>query len=264
MSRPGPRAPAELAASVALTLFIFALPVWSASRPMPAPIVTHPSAPVNERIVYLAPPGASGVDPVEPTPTDEAPASAPVEAQSLQPVLAETRVAEAPSSEPAHPPNAAAPGPTLPPELSAPKVATVDAPAPRTKRVRTRRKRARDCKPDVPQIRSTGASRWDVERDLIDRYARDLKAASRLASVSWAHDARGRVIGFQVHRVRCGSPLHEAGFKNGDLVTQINGRKVRTVPQALAAYVALRIKRKLRVRGTRRDGQSLDLRYRLT
>jgi C-terminal processing protease CtpA/Prc len=103
-----------------------------------------------------------------------------------------------------------------------------------------------------------------VERSLIDHYAKNLRAAEDLAHVAWARDASDAIIGFRVVRVRCGSPLWEAGFENGDLITDINGHQVRTVPQALAAYVTLRVKRKLRVRGQRKDGTAFDHRYRLS
>jgi hypothetical protein len=126
-------------------------------------------------------------------------------------------------------------------------------------------RKKRDCRPDIPEItRGSGRQDYAVNRGLIDRYAKDLSAAADLAYVAWARDDDERVIGFKVIRIRCGSPLHEAGFKNGDVITRINGHKVRTVPQALAAYVALRIKRKLRVRGQRKDGSEMDMRYRLT
>jgi membrane-associated protease RseP (regulator of RpoE activity) len=247
----------ELAASAALTFAIFALPLWSVSQPMPAPIMTSPSASMEERIVYIS---ALETDALEEIATAAEPPSEPLEATAT-PAEAPT-VEEAPAAAPAPVTEAAPPASSpLAPAVSAVAHAV---PPPPEKRSRKRRKSARNCKPDVPQIRATGRARWDVERGLIDHYARDLKEASRLASVSWAQDPEGRVIGFKVHRVRCGSPLHEAGFENGDVITQINGKKVRTVPQALAAYVALRIKRKLRVRGTRRSGHPLDLRYRLT
>jgi len=247
MSPSLPRTFAQLAASAGLTLAIFSLPLWTVGSHAPVDPLTTVADDSTERVVMWTPP-APAPEPEQDTLTDA--------------------IVEAPTPEPEPQPEPidATPVPEPTPVLAAAtEVASTpvdDTPPPKKKRRRRRKKR--DCTPDVPEIEATGSDRWTVDRDLIDHYARDLKAAERLAYVAWARDDDDRIIGFQVVRVRCGSPLHEAGFRNGDVITKINGHKVRTVPQALAAYVALRIKRKLRVRGHRKDGTPLDHRYRLT
>ena len=74
----------------------------------------------------------------------------------------------------------------------------------------------------------------------------------------------GDIVGFRVRRIKCGSVLHQAGIRNGDVVRSINGRPVTTIPQALSAYRKLRRKRKLEVELTRRSGEAVSLRYKLT
>ncbi|HCH65166.1 MAG: hypothetical protein CL927_01570 [Deltaproteobacteria bacterium] len=280
MTSHSARATVHLTVSAALTLSIFALPVWTLTRSVPMPIETFEASSVDHRIatwtteVALAAPSPDErVPEPEPKQSDRAEATEEVKVATEEP----TRATSAdPDRATAVLPKLPAPTATPAPIASA-EAATVEAPAaspaehgaatPKesvaTRSDRRRRRPQKDCRPDVPQIRATGTARWEIDRSLVDHYARNLDEANRLAYVSWARDEEGQVIGFKVKRVRCGSPLHEAGFQSGDVVTQINGRKVRTVPQALAAYVALRIKRKLHIRGIR-SGQRLDLRYRLT
>ena len=88
-------------------------------------------------------------------------------------------------------------------------------------------------------------------------------AAMTLASVYWYRE-EGEIVGFKVRRIKCGSVLHQAGFRNGDIIHSINGREVTTIPQALVAYRKLRRKRKLEVVLTRRSGDTVALRYKLT
>ena len=248
------RSATQLALSLALSVAIFALPWWSLSQPVDIDVAT--SAPADnsaDRIavwqplpevsvpVDIAPESVAESDPEPPSELTPEPASPPERASPI-------RVAASP------------PPPTPLPALAA------EPAKPRTvaSKKSRRKRRHRNCHPDIPEIETTKAGHWQVERGLVDHYARDLKAAEDLAWVAWARDDDDKVIGFRVVKVRCGSPLWEAGFQHGDVITRINGHKVRTVPQALAAYVALRIKRKLRVRGTRKDGTPIDHRYRLT
>jgi hypothetical protein len=130
---------------------------------------------------------------------------------------------------------------------------------------RKRRRRRRDCTPDASQVLSKGPNQWTVERSLIDHYARNIDLAYReLARVDWARNDEGRIIGFEVERIRCGSVLSAVGFKRGDVITAVNGKRIRTVAGAVRAYLALRLRRKLEVRVQRASGEQERLHYRLT
>ncbi|MFT5685731.1 MAG: hypothetical protein ACI8RZ_006685 [Myxococcota bacterium] len=124
-------------------------------------------------------------------------------------------------------------------------------------------KKKRNCVEGTDSITELGPDRYQIERDLIDYYAGDMREAMTLASVYWYRE-EGDVVGFKVRRIKCGSVLHQAGFRNGDVIHSINGREVTTIPQALAAYRKLRRKRKLEVVLTRRTGDTVSLRYKLT
>jgi S1-C subfamily serine protease len=125
-----------------------------------------------------------------------------------------------------------------------------------------RERRRRDCVEETDAIAALGNNQYRVERDLIDYYSGHLKEAAKLAYVHW-HREEGEVVGFRVRRIRCGNVLHQAGFRNGDIIRSINGRGVTTIPQALLAYRKLRRKKRLNVEVTRRNGNDMMLRYKL-
>jgi hypothetical protein len=134
---------------------------------------------------------------------------------------------------------------------------TASEPAPK-------RSRKRSCiEGDNPDIDEVGAGQYRVARALVDYYTDDLKEAARLASVAWHEDERGKVDGFRIRHIRCGSVLYEAGLRNGDVVHQVNGKPVRNIAQALVAYRKLRKKRRLWLDVTRK-GEAVGLRYKLS
>ena len=260
--------------ALGLTLTIFAVPLWTIAAHEPSvedftPVPTPDRDRIAQFVMTLPPEPEHAI--TEDSRTEDARTEdARTEDSRTEDSRTEDTVKALVSTESAPPPTPlqatrTSPAPKPRVALALHKKSPAQAQPKTSRTARKGRKKARDCRPDVPEItRGTGRQDYAVNRSLIDRYAKDLDAAADLAHVAWAHDDNDRVIGFKVIRIRCGSPLHEAGFKNGDIITRINGHKVRTVPQALAAYVALRIKRKLRVRGHREDGSQMDLRYRLT
>ncbi|MFZ5481406.1 MAG: hypothetical protein ACOZNI_31890 [Myxococcota bacterium] len=109
------------------------------------------------------------------------------------------------------------------------------------------------CPEPTQEIARTGSDSWTVERDLVEYYASHLKELMKLASVS-PHEAGGKPDGFRVGLPRC-SILRDGGLRSGDVVHDINGRKVNNVVQAVAAYFALRKEKTLTVRLTRQGKQ---------
>ncbi len=130
------------------------------------------------------------------------------------------------------------------------------------RRTKSPGKRRRACLEPVAGISETGAWRYDVERDLVSSYTNNLRQASRLAVTSW-HRTDGEIDGFRVKRVRCGSPLHQLGFRNGDVIHSVNGRPVTSTVQALTAFRRLRKNDVLNVKVTAWKGQRKTLRFRL-
>ncbi|MCB9777702.1 MAG: hypothetical protein H6742_03990 [Alphaproteobacteria bacterium] len=126
------------------------------------------------------------------------------------------------------------------------------------------RKRGRKCADASGAIEDRGDGLFEVERELVDMYVNDLKLAAELASVAWHDDAEGKRDGFRIRRIRCGTVLHEAGFRNGDVVHAVNGKKIRTVLGAIGAYRKLKRKDFLRVDITRQSGETIRLRYQIS
>ncbi len=147
----------------------------------------------------------------------------------------------------------------LPPPRVVVSAVTGDAKA----RKSTRSRKPQCIEGDNPDIEALGENRFRVARDLVDHYTDDLAEAARLAAVYWHEDAEGKVDGFRIRRIKCGSVLYEAGLRNGDVIHTVNGRPVRNIPQALVAYRKLRKKRSLQLELTR-EGGSLELHYKLT
>ena len=274
--------PLQLTTSAAITLGIFALPCWLFGQynvTLEAPTLL----PAPERVATYVP----MVQPTDDGRTPDAAADASDEGA--------TDGSGAPAQEPAEaPPEPSPPEPVSEP-AEAPPEAVADAPAaddaaPMSRKplpglmgqrrvalrarlaadvasgrvVKRVPKRKRQClEGDNPEIEETRPGEFRVSRALVDHYTDDLREASRLASVAWHQDDDGKRDGFRIRRIRCGSVLHEAGLRNGDVVHRVNGRPVRNIPQALAAYRKLRKKRKLRLDVTRK-GESIDLRYTLS
>ena len=119
------------------------------------------------------------------------------------------------------------------------------------------------CEEPTEQIVQLSDDSWSIERDLILFYASDLKLASKLASVAWARDDRGKIEGFSVRRIRCGTILDQAGLQSGDIVHEVNGKPVKTLVQAWGAW--RKVKRKDKVRVTiSRGGKKIRLEYTIT
>ncbi|MEC7946362.1 MAG: hypothetical protein VX265_02275 [Myxococcota bacterium] len=259
---------AEVAAAATLATSFFAFPVWLAAMQVEVPITTPLPAP--ERVVHLhaslpallsdeaasaGPADTEGPEPEQRQRTEAARDPAPVEPSSSPAESKRTAGALALPSP------AAAGGPSVRPSAAAPASLR---PARVGKGItRAGRRSGKRCLDPDPRIVAQGGDRFRIERDLVDSYTSDLKQAARLAWVGWHRDAAGDIQGFRVRRIRCGSVLHQAGFRNGDVVHAVNGKPVTSIPQALSAYRKLRKKRILNVEIKRR-GAIRKLRFRLS
>lgn len=110
--------------------------------------------------------------------------------------------------------------------------------------------------PDVARLETW---KWGVERDLIELYAKDTNKLNRLARVSTHEGKDGKPDGFRLGLPRC-SVLKQAGLKTGDVVKDVNGRKIHNLFQAVGAYFTLR-KEKTFILHVDRKGSMVTLRY---
>lgn len=149
----------------------------------------------------------------------------------------------------------APPRPEEPPEPEPPAAPVVEAPAPaepevvavaeapavgvrpklEPRRARPPRKPRGCAVPPDPLIVARG-DHVEVHQDVIQRYTRDWAA---LDALGWArgHDGPdGRPDGLQVGGFRCGSDPFDAGFRSGDVIHAVNGRRVHNLLQAAVVY----------------------------
>ena len=133
--------------------------------------------------------------------------------------------------------------------------------AQKTKKARP--KRSRKCLDHDPGIVKTGSNRYTVDRSVIAPYASPQKA-EELAWTAWHTDAEGEVDGFVVKRMRCGSLLRQAGFKNGDVVLAVNGNPITTLLQGFNTWRKVRKADTFRVKVQRKSGEVDVLRFTLT
>lgn len=86
---------------------------------------------------------------------------------------------------------------------------------------------------------------WRIPRRLADRWEEN---PYRLASPKELDE------GWRLRRVRPGGPGWWLGLRNGDVILEVNGMKLNTKPQLIAAYLKLKNKTDFDVK-IRRDGQ---------
>lgn len=114
----------------------------------------------------------------------------------------------------------------------------------------------------IEEITDLGGDKWRIERDVVDYYAVHMKELENQVGVSTHVDADGRPDGARIFLPRC-SLLRQAGLRHGDIVNSVNGRRVATLTDGIAAYLFLRNDENLRVEVTRKNGERITLRYRL-
>lgn len=116
------------------------------------------------------------------------------------------------------------------------------------------------CPESSQSIARVSEASWYIDRDLIEFYATHMGELQKLGAV-WTHrdKATNKLDGFRVALSRC-SVLRQGGLKSGDIVHDINGRRIHSVLQAIGAYIALRKEPELFVRITRR-GEPTVLAY---
>lgn len=124
---------------------------------------------------------------------------------------------------------------------------------------KTRRKGAK-CLDPVSEIEEIGPGEWRVDKDFVVSYTDDLDRFNSLGRVVRSHDEAGKPEGWQVRRIRCGSPLHQGGLRNGDVVLEVDGRGVASIRQVLKVYRKSKRRDVITVK-VRRKGQFVKLTY---
>jgi len=117
------------------------------------------------------------------------------------------------------------------------------------------------CEP-VEEIVKVSATKWRVERGILDWYAVHLRELEKQAGVGVHRSEDGKRDGARLYLPRC-SVLRQAGFRGGDVVHSVNGHKVTSIANGVKTYARVRNDRTLKVDITRKNGKSLTLTYKL-
>jgi hypothetical protein len=180
-----------------------------------------------------------------------------------EPVVAAAAVVPSPPVPGPEPKPAAAPVPATPPPQGAPDGAQDTQTDPDATHEgapgKPPRGKKKPCE-KIDEIVSLGEDHWSVERDVIDFYAHHLKELDRIAAVNPHKNEEGKLDGFRVFLPRC-TVLRQAGLQHGDIVNTINDRRVASIPQAVAAWFALRNQPDITVHLTRKNGDKLVFYY---
>ena len=123
---------------------------------------------------------------------------------------------------------------------------------------RKRRNRYRNCR-DNDGIATTDIG-YAVDRDVVDSYAH-ITRYRELGHVSWYKNDDGERTGFRLRRINC--DLRQAGIRNGDIVTSVNGRTIQSIPEAIRMWFKVRRKNHVVLEITRR-GTPMTISYELT
>lgn len=114
----------------------------------------------------------------------------------------------------------------------------------------------------IDEVQQINDTTWRVERDILDWYATHLRELEKQAGVSSHRGEDGKRDGAKLYLPRC-SLLKQGGLRNGDIIHRVNGRKVNTIPQGVATWLAVRGQSRLTVELTRKNGDQLTHVYRL-
>lgn len=113
--------------------------------------------------------------------------------------------------------------------------------------IAARRAANRKCDEPLAGIRHLGGDNYVVQRQVVEYFTSDIAAIQSVVGVRWYHDSGGKVEGFQVGNIRCGSPLDQLGIRNGDVVIRVDGKQVRSLMAAMGALRAVRRSERVRI-----------------
>ncbi len=108
-----------------------------------------------------------------------------------------------------------------------------------SRQVKKRRRRgSARCKAPHPNIRSKNNGKVELDRTMVDFYTHNLNEFLSLgiSAPYKADDARG----WKIEGFGCTNPIYKAGFRKGDVLLTVNGKKTRTWPQVLLLYQRLK------------------------
>lgn len=108
-----------------------------------------------------------------------------------------------------------------------------------------------------------GPHSWHIPRATFDRYAGDFGTLTKLAAYGPARNEAGKVVGYKIWRIDRTGVLFDAGLRNGDVITSVNGQATTSLPEVMKAYAQNRRSERVTLQVTRRSQRRVQLRYRI-
>lgn len=123
-----------------------------------------------------------------------------------------------------------------------------------------KRKRPSGCSRPHPNIREGADGVMEIDRSLVEKYTKNLETFMRLG-FSRPHD-EGDLRGWYISGFSCVSVVHKAGFRRGDVLLSVNGKKTRSWVGVFMMYQKLKNKEAFEVELVRK-GEPMRLRFRV-
>ncbi|MEZ4235628.1 MAG: hypothetical protein R3F59_05590 [Myxococcota bacterium] len=130
---------------------------------------------------------------------------------------------------------------------------------PARRRVASKHRKKR-CDTDNPHIKPGRDGVVEIDRSLVDAYTKNLESFMSLG-YSRPQD-NGEVKGWYIGGFGCNSPVHEAGFRRGDVLLTVNGKRTRNWVGVFLLYQKLKNKDEFEIELLRR-GEPMTLRFRV-
>jgi hypothetical protein len=123
---------------------------------------------------------------------------------------------------------------------------------------RKKKKSRKQCAKSYDGIRQRPDGTYVIDRELVNYYTASVKHFNELG---WSKpNDRGDGKGWFIHGFGCNDPLYHGGFRRGDIVLTVNGKKTNNMMQVLMLYTKVKTKRHFEV-VVRRRGKEITLRY---
>ena len=116
-----------------------------------------------------------------------------------------------------------------------------------------------EADPGIEGIEHVDEAHVRITRELLDSWMSDPANLAKSARIV-PSQKDGVVQGFKLYGIRRGSPAKALGFKNGDMITEIDGRSLTDVTAAMEAYADVRKAKKVKVTLVRK-GASMTVQY---
>ena len=113
---------------------------------------------------------------------------------------------------------------------------------------------------DDDDVVKLGDNKYQVSRDMIDKYMNDMEALSKMGRALLHRGPDGQFDGYRLSAIRRNTLADKLGIKNGDVIHSVNGKSLNSMSAAMDAYQTLTSENEFSFEVTRR-GEKLSLGY---